>query len=296
MKKEKLFMAFAAGKETKETNFSRYIGVAPVQVLAINPAKSELDKIYGRDMKEPVYFKTIDTNNGEKLNMATVTFIVKPDFDKTGIDTTLQVNFNLFEDYRTNADNTKIEVIDEYGRTAWVTKTQLDNKEIPTYSNGPAKISRNYRPVLRGEEALLDFIKCWLGIPNIDIYNANTGTWTVNANPKDCEAYFSNPKAFFKGDFSEVKAITSSNLVKVLFGVQHSNDGKLYQTAFTEKFAKNNAGTNAIERVLKDRKEAGAYSAFEFEICPLKEYNVEATQFGNSTAAMPESNVKNWFD
>lgn len=294
MKKDALFMAFAAGKETKEFNFSRYIGVAPVQVLAVNPTKAELDKIYGRDMKESVYTR-VANRDGVTVPMATVSFIVKPDA-KTGIDAILQVNFNLYEEFRTGKESGKIQVIDEYSRTAWVTPEQLKTKEIPMYSNGPAKISKNYRPVIVGEEALLDFIKSWLGIPNIDVYNQNTGSWVVNANPKDCEAYFANPRAFFKGDFSEVKSITSNNLVKVLFGVQTGSDGRMYQTAFTEKFAKNNAGTSGIERALKDRKEAGAYANTEFEICPLKEYNVESTSFDSTpNVELPTSNVENWF-
>lgn len=294
MKKDALFMAFAAGKETKEFNFSRYIGVAPVQVLAVNPTKAELDKIYGRDMKEPVYTR-VANRDGVTVPMATVSFIVKPDA-KTGIDAILQVNFNLYEEFRTGKESGKIQVIDEYGRTAWVTQEQLKTKEIPMYANGPAKISKNYRPVIVGEEALLDFIKSWLGIPNIDVYNQNTGSWVVNANPKDCEAYFANPRAFFKGDFSEVKSITSNNLIKVLFGVQTGSDGRMYQTVFTEKFAKNNAGTTGIERALKDRKEAGAYANTEFEICPLKEYNVESTSFDSTpNAEIPTSNVENWF-
>ena len=45
---EKIFMAFAKGKEVVETNnvVKRYIGVAPVKVLTVNPNKAELEAIY----------------------------------------------------------------------------------------------------------------------------------------------------------------------------------------------------------------------------------------------------------
>ena len=41
------FMAFAKGTESKDGNkVVRYIGVAPVFVLAVNPNKAELEKLY----------------------------------------------------------------------------------------------------------------------------------------------------------------------------------------------------------------------------------------------------------
>ena len=41
------FMAFANGKESTEgASIKRYIGVAPVYVLAVNPTKAELEQIY----------------------------------------------------------------------------------------------------------------------------------------------------------------------------------------------------------------------------------------------------------
>lgn len=293
-KAESVFMAFATGTETKEFNFTRYIGIAPVQVLAVNPTKTELEKIYGREMKEPVYVRDID-RNGTTIKMATVTFIVKTDVVKTGIENIFQVSINLFKELRKNSEGTKVQVMDEYGRTAWVTIEQCKNKEIPVYANGPAKITSNYRPVFTGEEALLDFVKCWLGIPNVDKYNQNTGTWVTHPNPKDCEARFSKPEAFFDNDFTEVKALTSNNFVKVLFGVRTADDGRMFQAAFTDKFAKNNAGNTAIEKALNDRKAAGAYANVVFDTAPLHEYNVEATNFSTPTAEMPASNVEDWF-
>ena len=42
------FMAVAAGRESTEGSaVKRYIGVAPVFVLTVNPSKEELEKIYG---------------------------------------------------------------------------------------------------------------------------------------------------------------------------------------------------------------------------------------------------------
>ena len=51
-KTNKLFMAFATGKESTEGNVvKRYIGVAPVFVLAVNPSKAELEKLYDTELE-----------------------------------------------------------------------------------------------------------------------------------------------------------------------------------------------------------------------------------------------------
>ena len=50
MKTNYMFMAFAKGKESVEAApVKRYIGVAPVTVLAVNPTKAELEKIFYRN-------------------------------------------------------------------------------------------------------------------------------------------------------------------------------------------------------------------------------------------------------
>ena len=52
----KVFMAFAAGSESKESNRKLYMGIAPVFVTAFNPNKEMLSKFYESDIdEEPVY-------------------------------------------------------------------------------------------------------------------------------------------------------------------------------------------------------------------------------------------------
>ena len=53
------FMAFAAGKESTEGSaVKRYTGVAPVFVLAVNPDKAELEKLYIKVLR----YRNIDVN------------------------------------------------------------------------------------------------------------------------------------------------------------------------------------------------------------------------------------------
>ena len=68
LESNKLFMAFSAGKSSVESEktFDKYIGIAPVTILAVNPTLVELMKLYNNEnIKEPVYTNTVEIN-GEK--------------------------------------------------------------------------------------------------------------------------------------------------------------------------------------------------------------------------------------
>ena len=78
------------------------------------------------------------------------------------------------------------------------------------------------------------------------------------------------------------------NKVKLLYGVRTTDDGKQYQSIYTQMVLRN--GSSNYDRLVKDvneRKNAGAYPTTEFEICELKEYNVEATNLASFTNDNP---------
>jgi hypothetical protein len=290
-----VFMAIAKGVETKEFETKRYVGFAPVRVVAVNPNKKELESLYGREFEEPQYVSTVHNEKENKdVQSIRLSFIVQPDANRVSVDSLFNISMFLRKEYLFNSDKTKVKVIDKYGRTAWVTIEQAKNHEIPMYKNGPAKIDAGYRPMYRGEEELIDFIKCYLGIPNIDIYDNKTSTWMVNSNPSNCEVQFDSIDSFFSGNIKELKEAISyqpNNFIKVLFGVRE-NDGKTYQTFYTGKFAKNNAGTKIIEDTVKDTQANGGLSTSTFEFCDLKEYKPQATDFNKveSSTEMPFGN------
>jgi hypothetical protein len=297
MKNNFSFMAFSAGKESTEGgSVKRYVGVAPVTVAAVNPSKEELEKIYNTTLdKAPEYIGTQDVE-GKKVPYARIDFIVKTVAEKCGgIDMTTKVSYFIRKEYRFNKDHTKIQVIDKYGRTAWVTEEEAKNHQIPQYANGPANLDADYRPVYNGEEDLTNFIKTYLSIPNVQRYVDDK--WVMVDNPADCEARFGEADKLFDGNFKEIKDIMSyqpNNKVKVLFGVRTTNDGKQYQTAYTQKVLSN--GTSDYSRLdadVKERKNAGAYPNTEFVVGPLFEYKVEATPVEDMPAATEAP--KGWF-
>ena len=275
------FMAFSAGKVTPEGGeIKRYIGVAPIFVLATNPSKAELEKIYNNTVeKEPEYTGVQDTE-GSKVPYARIDFIVKTDAEKSnGIEMISRFSYFVRKEYRFNKDKTKIQVIDKYGRTAWVTKEQSQTHEIPEYSNGPANLDKDYRPCYVGEEELTTFIKTYLNIPNVQRYV--DGKWILVDNPSECEARLDGIDKFFAGDFKELKEIMSyqpNNKVKVMFGVRTADDGRQYQAVYTQMILRNGVSDfSKLDKDLQERKNAGAYPTTEFEAVPIHEYNVEAT-------------------
>lgn len=288
-------MAFGQGQiSTEGTSIKRYIGVASVNILAVNPSKAELEKLYGRTLdNEPEYLGETEIN-GNKVKHVRLDFIVKADPEKyldgnnQPIDFTTKVSLFLRNAYRYNKDNNKVQVIDKYGRTAWVTVEQAKNKEIPVYSNGPANIDKDYRPAYVGEEDLIKLLIAYLNIPSCQRYI--DGKWVMNDADKlpDSEAMLEHINDYFKGDISELKTIISyqpNNKVKVLFGVRTTDDNKQYQTAYTRMFLKNGVTDySKLDKDVKQTQEAGALSTSEFDCTELHEYIVESTNFATSNS------------
>lgn len=293
MNKGFCMMAFAKGQTVGNSVVApKYIGVAPVSVLAVNPNKAELEKLYNRTIdEEPNYLtETRPDENGKTYSSVRINFIVKtnPNNEESkGIEFITGVNFFIQKKYKFGSKSGKYQIIDKYGRTAWATKEEIENKQIPTYSNGPANIDVDYRPCYDGEAELTSFIKNYLGIPDVQIY-AN-GAWVPNPkySSEECEARLSNIDSYFKGDFSELKELISyqpNNNIKLLFGVRNAEDNKQYQSVFTQYTMKNfNTNYSRLEKELQERKAAGAYSTTEFKVGPLEEYKIQATKFEPST-------------
>ena len=290
------FMAFSAGKESTEGGaVKRYIGVAPVKVLATNPTKAELEVLYGTTLEKDVEYIGTQDIEGTKIPYARIDFVVRTDAEKCdGIEMTTKVSYFIRKEFRFNRDKSKVQVIDKYGRTAWVTKEQANAHEIPQYKNGPANLDKDYRPAYVGEEDLTNFIKTYLNIPSVQKYV--DGKWELVDNPSECEARLDGIDKFFAGDFKELKEIMSyqpNNKVKVLFGVRTTDDGKQYQAAYTQMVLRNGVTDfSKLDADLQEHKAAGAYSTTEFEVKPIHEYAVEATPVED----MPESAAPSgWF-
>lgn len=165
----KVFFAFATGKESLEgSSIKRYIGVAPVFVKAVNPTKAELEKLYNTTIDKDVDYMSSVEMDGKQVPSVRLDFIIATDADKCGIEVVSKFTVFLRKSFRFNKDKSKVQVIDKYGRTAWVTQEELKEHKIPQYSNGPARLDADYRPIYMGEEDLTGFLQAYLNIPSVD--------------------------------------------------------------------------------------------------------------------------------
>ena len=290
--KSYVMMAFGKAQESKEAaEIKRYTGVGSIFVVGVNPSKSELEKLYDRELdKDPEYITEKDG-----VISARIEFIIKTDSTakcNNGIELITKLPVFISKEYRFNKDKTKVQVIDKYGRTAWVTKEQAKNHEIPVYGNGkPANIDKDYRPAYVGEEIVTNFLKLFLGIPNVEKWakNEETGRREVVGlvdNPQDCECRLEHIEDYFKGKFNEIRDAVNlmpNNKIKVLFGVRTTDDGKQYQDVYTRKFLSNAVSVyDKLSEDVQSAKDNGAYPNTEFVIADLQEYTVQATNFNNN--------------
>lgn len=293
-------MAFGKVQETTEANeFKKYIGIAGCKVVAFNPSKDELSNLYGREItKDQEYYGIMKDNDGKEIQMAYPTFILKSDPEtNNGIEELFQARFSIHNNIFTKKDNTKCQVIDAYGRTAWATPTDVKNKAIPTYVDSktgetkPFNIDINYRPAFRGEEALTRFLQNYLNIPSCQKYI--NGSWIMIDNPQDAECRLDHIVEYFKGNMSELKdcmTLQPNNKIKVAIGVRTTDDGKQYSTVYTNFTMKNSSSsTSKLEADIQNKKNNGGLATTEFDYNPLHEYTVTETNFGTENNELPFS-------
>lgn len=272
-------MAF--GRNSDKPVFVRRTGVGTAKVVAVNPTTKEINDIFGRELfnEEQKYSREVEYN-GKKYKEMDVTFLLKFDPtipDNNGYDNLHFLTFRLRNQAVSNADETKFQVIDEFGRTAWVSAEELKNKDIPVYKNGPARISKNYRNCYRSEENLINFISALRATPSIDVWNKTTHMWETNSreDPENCkkEITIDDLKKIFSGDMTPIRDCwddCKDNYVKVLLGVRTGNDGKKYSVIFDSFFLSQfQKSTTALISKLADEVARGRYSDTVFKVGPL---------------------------
>lgn len=285
------FMAFGSVKESSEGtgDIKRYVGVGSSYILGVNPTKAELEKMYERTIDNEPEYLGVQENDGKQVPYIRLDFITATDPKvNNGIDMKSKLVFFLRKEARYNRDKTKVQVIDKFARTCWVGIEDAKNHVIPQYSNGPANIDKDYRPAYVGEEDLINFLKSFLCIENVMDYK--NGSWVLkegDLSPYECR--LDHIADYFSGNISEIKsalAMMPKNKVKLLYGVRTNDEGRQYQAIYTQMVLRN--GSTKYDKLAKDveeRKNAGAYPTTEFEVCELKEYNVEATDLSQNNSS-----------
>ena len=278
-------MAFGATNTndiTLEEQSKRYTGVGTVKVIAINPNKDELEKIYNRPIENaPEYV----TKNDDGTTSARVDFIVQADKeDNNGISFITRVTYFLRDNPIFTNDKSRLKVIDNYGNTSWVTEKQLQEQEPPIGEN---TLQKPFRPAMRGEEELIKFLRAWLYIPDLMRYDMQTKSWFENpkleGHKERALVFIEKPKALFANDFKELKAPLKefgANRLKLLFGVRITDDNKIYQDVYRERPMKVSVRTfDFLEKSVDNDVPGPRYPNSKFEVGPLKQFTLEKTEF-----------------
>ena len=265
----------------------KYLGVASINVLAINPNNEKLRK-YGwsiaEDAEEPVYVTTRTDENGKMTKSARVRFLVQiQDLEDKPV---ISLDFWCRPELMTNKDNTKWKIIDAYGRTAWGTKEECQAHKVPVYSTGTtASISTPYKPCHPGEEELVQFLFKYLNITPLQVFDRNKQTWLPSKNPG--RLTIDNWAAICDGNIKELAEYTAlqpENRVKVVLGLRSTDDNKTYQTFLNTVYIGNGAlpdkntgeylsARKAIDKFFENRSD----SPYSFSAFPVKEWNETAT-------------------
>jgi hypothetical protein len=240
-----------------------YTGVSNFDVIAVNPTKEELGKIYGRDVDyDPEYTGTTNVSDaaGEReVNQIRVDFYLR----NQDLDVNVKVAFYIADTFHKSSTG-KLKVINDFGNTTWLSETDIKSGNAPDnmswYNMSGVKVAK------RGEEEVIDFLKNLLNLP-IDITKLTDPAEAHARFPKDILA------AMFKGDVSLLKKIvdSSNNKIGMLLGVKTKADGKIMQAAYTKKTLRQYvlSSTKAdkfkyLQKDLADAKANGAYGNVDF--------------------------------
>lgn len=260
-----VFMAFGKMRETREFQRDFFTGVGAVNILAVNPDRKQQNEILKSDATlDPINYvdtTTVKDSKGNDVEVprTRVTFIVRTDPKiacNNGIEMTQFVSFFISKGYLYSHKDgvTKVQVIDRFGRTAWVTSEELKEHKIPvlTIKKGEragqtmlANLDKDYRPAYIGEPDLIENIRVFMNFPRPDVWDNEKRTYVMKTNEaelvdSDCSLSVEQFDQMFKGDFSCLKEPLESeaakmNAYKLMFGVRTKNDGTLQQAVYTRK-------------------------------------------------------------
>lgn len=234
-------MSGVKGQRKEEREFEKYVGMAKVNVVAINPDREQLNALFGKENKEedkPIEYLSTDNEGNDKVRM---TFWLRDEKTKK----LFAHNINIIDRYRRDNAETKYQYINTVLDTGWANEDNLE-EELPDFFTNFLDKEKNpvgakkYRKAKAGEEELGIFIKAWLG--------------KLKFNHPDTEVEF-DLKRLFAGDYKEIASLmlpenptedqkkeSLTSAFVFLLGVSTDKDDKdkQYQQVFSKAFLPGN--------------------------------------------------------
>lgn len=290
--------------EGEMVDYKKYIGVASVNVLAVNPTNDVL-RNYGWSIPEDAderKYVFVKEKDGKPSSSTKITILVQiQDLEDKPI---VPMDFWIGPEVRVNGNGDKAQVIDDFGRTAWATKDEIQAKKIPQYANGPASISAKYRLCHRGEEELTRFIFKYLNITPLQRFDRTLNEYVDTKNPGSFS--FDNWKQLCNGNVKELEGyfgLQPQNRVKVIFGVTTTEDNKTYQTFLNTNYLgnsnrpdKSSGYYTAAQNAIKKYTERFPNGNDTFSAFPVKLWGVTATEQVEDNSGTMFDNDGNFLD
>lgn len=218
--------------------YKKYMGVAKVKIVAVNPNLKQLNDLGIQFKEEPVYLK--DDSEGVKqinFNFWTRTQV-------NGVDVVTPIKMSVKNKISKSVNGLKTEYINARGENQWAesapTKTDYFD---PT----------GCRPAFVGESALIGLLKTWLNV-------RKGGTASLDLAP------------MFKGNFAELKDLVSNNDMYVLLLVADEKYQNVYTKYFVRGFVSEDDAQQQFRKYIQKQADAG-YEPKEDYTIELKEWS-----------------------
>lgn len=211
-------------RETTEFKNQLYTGFTVVTVKAVNPTKSELNKLLGKedsDEDKPIEYLGEDKEGNKRIRL--VFWLHDEKLDKL-----FPYSFNLVQKERTNKDGNKNQYINSVCMTSWADEeANLQDWFTKFLDKQKEEIgTKTFRKALVGEEELGTLLRAWLGR-----LNWNDAGTTVEVDTSK----------LFDEDYSELKSQIDGDLdtpFVILLGVRtdENDTEKQYQQVYGKQF------------------------------------------------------------
>jgi len=222
-------MALANVNKAEEGSGSgpKYTGLAIMDLIAVNPSKEGLEKMGFKPKDDPTYLSTkTDKDSGKEFSQLRVSFFMNKTIGEGEDSHNVIVNHSIFLESRINyTKKDKVELIDKFGRTCYVQKSEVKDKSwsfdwIDKDSASPAIV---------GESSLVNFFRTISNSDKTD--EISLKDLCVDSNRKTL--FQKDGESEIKSCLVQVKKANGAKL-KVLLGVRidHEKD-KVYQDLFS---------------------------------------------------------------
>lgn len=298
---------FNAGANYASTPTSKWIGYGKFNVIAVNPDQTEFERLTGKTASNWKGYLSAGQDGTVSLRVA---FLLK-DVTINSEVPVQQLTFWLRRKTRKNKDQTKTQVIDQYGNTAWVTEDEFKRQAVPTYSNGsPASIIPPYRPCCDGEDKIVEFLRAlWRAKPTFHWDRDAKRMARVNDDLKDYVFQLDKIKDYWNGDFTELTQSISDEKVKdndinamLYLRKGEFNGNEILRQDVFWKVMPGYAEFDRIQREFEREQQAGMHSSDRYAFTPMFKFTpdlppVTATKpAGLTTDQLLAKDAKEWVD